>query len=1157
VPSVLTESALGPLSAIPRDGDGDGKIHDGTAREQKVPHAPALPRRDPRGLRGFGDADTIRARIHDQVRAAAAAIPPIRNQRHTLTLEDVGYEGAGRHGVNDWKQAILGGRSLGSRLRGTWVLRDNETGGIVDQKRSTIATVPYLTGHGTFIQNGTEYTLAHQLRLRPGVFTRRQANGELEAHVNVMPGQGLAHRIYMEPETGVFRLKVGQSKMPLMALLRAMGASERQLRNAWGDNYQANMLKDDPAVITKLHGRLVRNPDPTRTPEQEVRAAFEAMKLDPEVIRRTLGKPYDRVSLDQMLDTTSKLKAINRGEAEPDDRDHLAYMTAMGPEDLLSERVGRDRMLLGKTLWKASMTGGLQHVPPELLTRGINAAILSSGLGQPTEGINPAMIFDQQARISRLGTGGIPSLDAIPVEARNVQPSHFGLVDPLVTPESLHVGVDSRVTQAAQKGDDGRLYAPFRNVRTGRLEYRSAQDLADAVIAFPGELQTQKPHVSALVGGKTRDVPRAQVQYELPNMDDAFSAISNLVPMKSTVKGQREVMAGRMITQALPVQNPQAPLVQAGIKGSPDDSYEARYGRHLGALHSDVAGTIEHVDPARGLIRVRGDDGQLREHELYVNYPYNRKTYIHQTPVVGPGDRIAPGALLARSNYTDQHGVAALGLNARTAYVPFRGLNFEDAIVVSASMARRMASEHMYQHSLAAEDGITASKKAHISSFPGRFDRRMLDAIDNDGVVKPGTVVQYGDPLITAIKERERTHGALSRGRQASWADHSEIWKHHVPGEVTDVAKTPKGIVVSVKSLNPMEVGDKMCYDPMTSLLTRTGWKPVAEVIAEDELATLNPATDELEYHRPTHLHRYRHDGSMYFLNTKQLNMLVTPNHNLWASRDGGPYAAVAAEEVFAEKGEWRFKKDCRWSGVENPTMVFETYTPYTSREQVLTSVPMDVWLEFLGYYLAEGWTEYNKANNGHRVKIAQFRASNAWQAIHDNLTKLGLRFWYNDRDQRFEIASKWLYGILDPLGDSYTKYVPDYVHSLCPRQLRIFFDAYMAGDGHVEGPWEYGSSSERLAVDVQVICLKLGWAVTIKKLERVDNWQKAPHWRGRVNRSQLHPWVGRHTRETDMFREEMVDYAGDVYCVTVPNHIVYCKREDKTYWSLNSGRYG
>jgi DNA-directed RNA polymerase beta subunit len=1159
MPSVLSQSVVAPLRGIPRDGDGDGLIHDGTPHEQSVPASPALPARAPARMRPIVDAPAVRRGIYERVQRAAAAIPPLTNQRHTLALTDVGYEGPLEFPKSAWKRAILGGRSLGARLRGTWTLSDNATGRVVDRRRTTVATVPYVTDHGTFIQNGSEYTLGHQLRLRPGVFARRQANGELEAHVNVMPGQGLSHRIYLEPATGIFRLRVGQANMALLPLLRALGANDHQLRETWGDQlYQSNQLRDDPSVVGKLHTRLVRKPAADKTAEQEVREAFERMPLDPEVTRRTLGKPHDRVDRDTLLDATRKLIAINRGEAEPDDRDHLAYMTIHGPEDLLAERVGRDRMLLGKVLWKASMAGNLASVQPDLLTRGIQAAIMSSGLGQPTEcysddtwvltrrgfvrwpdvkpddefacqiddkveyhradkiykrhyrgimlgchteqfdylvtpnhrnyahskprsvfrfeeaatshgrrrwflsalgrlaspvdaatisltgarhdkyrrpleplsvgthdwcrflgwwiaegsamrgykgrewrvtiaqswsvnpdkcaeiaqlldrlpfgwrysrkgrefvirnkqlclelmkygtsartkripryifelpepalsaffetyfkgdgcrdgefkksytvsyglaadlielwgrlggsatigvvanfvrtegrkvdgyvngfsetrekyvtssvdairsgkpdpyftvdytgyvycasvpggllyvmrngrahwsgnSINPAMIFDQQARVSRLGEGGIPNLESVPAEARNVQPSHFGFVDPLVTPESLKVGVDSRLTQAARKGEDGRLYAPFRDVRTGRTEWKTAQDLADAVVAFPGELRKLEPYVNALVGGQARPVPRNRVQYELVNNEDSFSAVSNLVPIKSTVKGQREVMAGRMITQALPVIDPEAPLVQAGVPGSQGDSYEAQYGPHFGALRSDVDGVVVSVSPDE--VVLRGGDGRKRSLQLYNNYPYNRKTYIHQTPVVRPGDHVRAGALLARSNYTDNQGVAALGKNARVAYVPFRGLNFEDAIVVSDSFAKRLTSEHMYQHSLDLEEGMQTGKRAHLSTFPGKFSRAVLDTVDDDGAVRPGTTVNYGDPLVLAIKQRDRTHGSIHRGRDASWVDRSETWGHHSPGLVTDVEKTARGIVVSVKSTNPTEVGDKI-----------------------------------------------------------------------------------------------------------------------------------------------------------------------------------------------------------------------------------------------------------------------------------------------------------------------------------------------------------
>ena len=295
--------------------------------------------------------------------------------------------------------------------------------------------------------------------------------------------------------------------------------------------------------------------------------------------------------------------------------------------------------------------------------------------------------------------------------------------------------------------------------------------------------------------------------------------------------------------------------------------------------------------------------------------------------------------------------------------------------------------------------------------------------------------------------------------------------------------------------------------DPRTTLLTRAGWKPVAEVTRDDEVATLDRRTDALEYQRPTRLHSGRYEGPMYLLDTQVLDLLVAPHQRLWVARPGSAYRAVTAAAFHASKNEWQFKKDCTWAGVEREWMEFEPFDRYTSRTQYLDRVPMDDWLEFLGYYLSEGRAYRNPASGADLVQVSQFRTSDAWQAIHDNLERLGLRARYNQEDQRFEIYSLWLHGVLAPLGDSYTKHIPAYVQELAPRQLRIFLDAYLAGDGHLGASWEYGSSSQRLAFDVSVVCLKLGWCVRMVETNRTDNWQKRPHWRCRIIRRMLRPW--------------------------------------------------
>lgn len=1118
---------------------------------------------DPAEFRAFGDTDRLRKFVYDDVHRAASSLAPFSNDQHTLRLTDVKYMDPERIGKHRRKQAVLSGETLGRRLRGTWELTDNATGGVLDRRDQVIARVPYVDSMGTITHRGTAYTINHQQRLRPGVYTRMKENGELEAHANIAPGKGVSHRYMLDPEKGVFKIKVHQAEMPLLPVLKALGASDRELHDAWGPELvHANMKVADSGVLKKLKDKLLPWKDRTDPDESswhlKLRDAFGRMELEPEISRRTLGHPYARLDKDSILATTKKLLAVGRGEAETDDRDHPAYQTFVGPEDLIRERIERDHgRLQRKAFWKVSREGNLSKMPSGLMTPQIEQVLMGSGLAQSIEEINPLEVFDKQGRITRMGEGGLPSLDSVPESARSVQPGHYGFLDPIRTPESMRAGIDLNMARGAVKGRDGTVYAKFVNPKTGRQEWKSPRDLADSAIAFPGWERWPSRRVPVMKSGKITYVPKAEVEYSLPHMEDAFSPLGNLVPMKSMVKGQRVAMASRMTTQALPLANPEAPLVRGAVPGTGRArSFEEEYGKYAGAVHADRPGRI--TDFRDGTLHVRYDDGTRDEIELYRNFPFARKTLYHQTPVLEPGQAFKAGDLLAHSNYTDRTGATALGINARVAYVPWKGLNYEDAIAISESMAKRLTSEHAYQHDLEVTEKHRLGKRHYLGLFPAKFTRAMLDRLDEKGVIRPGQAVEYGDPLIVAAQERDRPQTKIHRQRQAGYDDASVTWKHHDPGVVTDVVWGKSGPTVMVKSTAAMQVGDKLCFDPETFLLTRRGWVPVAGIKLDDEIATLNSTTGELEYQAPTQLHHYQHDGPMFYMNTKHVNMLVTPNHRLWVARPGADYQAVRADTFHESAGEWQFKKDCTWRGEEQEQIVFPAYDAHNSHENRLAAAKMDDWVEFLGYYLAEGWCEYNPANNGYRVKIAQFRKSPAWAKIGDVLRRLDIRFAYNESDQRFEICSKWLYGVLFPLGDSYSKHVPEYVQALSARQLRLFFDAYMAGDGHEGACWEYGSSSERLAVDIQVICLKLGWCVTLKKNERTDNWQKSPHWRGRINRNHLRPWWKKSKLKAyPSNRQEMIAYSGDVYCVTVPNHVVYCKREDKTYWSHNSGRYG
>lgn len=800
-------------------------------------------------LRAFNDPRAIRKAVFDGVLSAARKIQPVSDGRFELGVSDVEYVDPEDVPGEEHKAAILTGRTLGRRMRGVYTLRDAQ-GNVLDRRKQIIGRVPYVTDFGTIVHKGSKYSLKHQQRLLPGVYTRRKANGELESHVNPKVGQGLAHRYLLDPASGAFKVKVAQAEIPLYPVLQAMGATDDEIVAAWGPELARKnaAARGGPLAIRKLAAKLLREPvPPGQDPAGPVRAAMESMALDPEVTRRTLGHPYATLSKGAVLAATGKLLRVSRGEADVDDRDHLAYQTVLGPEDLFRERVEKDHSRVRRDLLRmAAKTGNLGHVPTGALTRQIEQAFLGSGLGSVPEESSPFELLDRLYSVTRMGEGGLPGHDSVPAESRSVRPSQYGIVDPIRTPESMAAGVDGFFAAGARKGSDGRVYARFLDVKTGRPVWRSPADLADKTVAFTGELKPRRlpayardqalavlakpaaqrtdedreileyvqtfdpnpPEVRAIRGGKLVYVPRGEVDYDLPRYEDAFSPIGTMIPAKSAAKGQRMSMAARMIGQSLALKTPESPLVRSQAAGGEGSSYERDHAASFGAVRAARPGRV--VAAGDGRVVVRHDDGTETATEYLTKLPFNRRAFFDQTPVVTVGQPVAPGDLLVKSNFTDDKGDGAYGLNTRIGYLPWAGpANYEDAVVVSDSYAKRMTSSHAYQHQLAVDKTTKRGKAAFLGAFAGKFDKPVLATVGDDGVVKKGTVVKNGDPLVLAIREKPVT-GKVHKRNTPPLSDASLVWEYDDPGVVTDVAESKDGPVVVVETLRPMKVGDKV-----------------------------------------------------------------------------------------------------------------------------------------------------------------------------------------------------------------------------------------------------------------------------------------------------------------------------------------------------------
>lgn len=196
--------------------------------------------------------------------------------------------------IKEQKDARLKDKFLSKPIKGDLYLFDSKTNELLDKiENKTIMNVPYYTDRGTFIHNGNEYTTLKQSRLRPGIYSRRKANGELEAQFNIKRGTGSGYRIIFEPSTGVYKLNVGQSNVSLYSILHDLGVSDDELKKAWGDDiFNINQKKYDVRALDKIHQKLVpsrlKKSDTRDGKINELKQAFDSQKIEKSIKDRNL-----------------------------------------------------------------------------------------------------------------------------------------------------------------------------------------------------------------------------------------------------------------------------------------------------------------------------------------------------------------------------------------------------------------------------------------------------------------------------------------------------------------------------------------------------------------------------------------------------------------------------------------------------------------------------------------------------------------------------------------------------------------------------------------------------------------------------------------------------------------------------------------------------
>lgn len=1248
--------------------------------------------------------------IRDKTVEGVKSLFPIEGARHILEIQDVKVHPQ-EFGSHDQKSALMEGRSLMEPVKGVLVLKDKQGNVLQKTNPTTLLHLPYYTDRHTFIVDGNEYSVGNQVRLKPGVYTRRRGNAELESQFNLIK-KGGNFSLAMEPETGKLHMKFGGSNIDLYPVLRGIGVSHHDIAEHWGHELaaqnEAKYGKKVETAIQKLYDKMTpeyrrKNATTHEARVEAVRNWFSTAKMDPEVVKKTLGVAHESVQPATLLKASQKLINVFKSAEDIDDRDSLEFKRLHSVDDFVRERI----QLSGRDL-KKKIVSKLDHgganpdvksiVPAGVLTPTVKSFLTQSDIAAIPTNYNPMEVLDVSQKITPLGEGGIGDIRAVPYEARQIHHSHLGIIDPIRTTECfdgdtevftaagwrpwaelpldtvfacniegvlhflpathryeaayagpmcaikngkvnlfvtpnhrmwvrpyappgesayrfetaghllsngvprtfaakvepyagnsarttfvlpevpdnrtfftgndktiraptqayapVHInindwaeffgwfaaegscvcngergkynvtisqdslanaekyaridallarmpftygknaqgftvsnkqlaaylsqfgdcydkyipeylltapiearslllealllgdgctwspgnahrrgypqavytttsvrlrddverlalslghsvrvsryqdtrqphyapmwsvrllrsaertvspkrgqmteieyngkvycatvpgglllvrrhgsvpvwvgnseasGADVRAAIHTARDENGNLYTPLLNVKTGKHEYIPAHVVAQSVIAFPNEDVHGTKYVDAIVRGVIKSVDPKEVQYQVKFPHTLYSPATNLVPFIESQQGNRALMAAKMQTQALCLKEREAPWVQVASyqKGR---SMEEEFGRmttpvsrvdgkvekidkdfiyirphtkktaerhaierleQRTTLHPSI---IEHLDnvaqsltadgmadsdyymplpfnqgtaafkavgegPARKLVlaTILGPDMKGKGEKLpkyhyermfkaaedafektaadakglvkvpYMSdYPLGAKSFLHNELSVKEGDEVKADQRLGDSNYT-RDGTMALGKNLRVALMAYRGLNSNDAIVISESAAKKLTSIHLYKEKVDLDGEITTGREKHRTYYGNKYTRVQYDKLDEDGCVKKGERLEPGDIVFATLSKaslsaESQMLGKLHKSLVKPVRDSAHIWEHNFPGVVQDVFKTPKGWAITVKTEEPMVIGDK--------LSGRHGNKGVVSAILPDD----------------------------------------------------------------------------------------------------------------------------------------------------------------------------------------------------------------------------------------------------------------------------------------------------------------------------------
>ena len=482
--------------------------------------------------------------------------------------------------------------------------------------------------------------------------------------------------------------------------------------------------------------------------------------LDIDINQKVLTK-LDIITIIKYL-----IELIN-SKAEVDDIDHLSNRRVRTVGEQLASQFGVGLARMARTIRERMNVRDNEVFTPidlinaKTLSSVINSFFGTNQLSQFMDQTNPLAEITHKRRLSALGPGGL-SRERAGFEVRDVHYTHYGRLCPIETPEGPNIGLISSLSVFAKVNNLGFIETSYREVKEGSVNvsqepiYLSAEEeegkkIAQSNLALDKDGQISSDKVIAREEGDFPVVTPDTIDYMdvAPNQIASISA--SLIPFLEHDDANRALMGSNMMRQAVPLLRPESPIVGTGL-----ERRVAEDSRIL--INAEGAGVVEYVDANKITIKYdRTDQEKLvsfdtdeKSYDLIKFRKTNQGTCINLKPIVSSGDRVEKGQVLCEG-YATQKGELALGRNMKVAFMPWKGYNFEDAIVISEKVVREdiFTSIHIDEYSLDVRDTKLGTEEL-TNDIPNVSEEATKD-LDENGMIRIGAEVNPGDILIGKI----------------------------------------------------------------------------------------------------------------------------------------------------------------------------------------------------------------------------------------------------------------------------------------------------------------------------------------------------------------------------------------------------------------------